>query len=712
MLHLKKVVRALLNPSSIAIVGASPDLTKLRGRLLRLVKSSGYTGDIFPINPGYEEIQGLRAFAQLSDLSCPPDLALVAVPAAQVPDVLEKAADSGAKSAIVYSAGLVTMDGRAYDLKQIVSRIATERGLPIVGPNTEGFYNVRGRLAATFAPAVEGDVAAGGPRSLRGLNIVSQSGGLGFALFERGRNAGLDFDHVITTGNEGNLECLDFIEYLLAEEETRAILVFVEGFKDCRRFVEIAARAADRDVPLIVMKVGRSEGGKRAAVSHTAHLVGADGAYDAVFRRFGVTRVCDFEEMLSAAAIFTRSPRPRGNRVSILTTSGGAGAWAADTLAAHGLEVPCLESTLQATLGGMVPAYGSTANPVDVTAAAVEDGGSQLTRILGVLVDSNAVDAIVVNLGLGTPGRIDSLGPALDPILKGAKVPVLFHSHPLPAAGNLLALSRIGAHGYSSFRACAHALQAALQYHRFQESWRIRPPGAASSAAETEAVRLVGVSSGLLSPDVARALLEAYDIPVAVDGTAASLAEAHAIARRIGFPVALKIRSPDIAHKTEAGGVALNVTPDTLETAYCEILANVAARTPTARIDGVVVQKMMPPGRELVVGITVDADFGPLLMLGFGGIYVEILKDVVFSPVPVDLAEARRMIGLLRGVEILQGARGQTAADLEALARCLANVSRLIEESAGRITQLDLNPILVYPMGAGVAAVDALVVAG
>ena len=700
------MISRLLHPKSVAVIGASTDVSKMRGKILRCLIGAGFKGAIYPVNPGYDEIQGLKAYASVEDLPEAPDLLLIAVPGAGVPAIIEKAAARGCGAAVVFSA-----DVSADDMARAASG-AREKGMRLVGPNTEGLYLPGAGLAATFAHVVEDCIEHPPVRypARRPIAMVSQSGGIGFALFGRALHEHLDIHSVITTGNEADLECLDFVEQLVEDGETGVILMFIEGFKDARRFAAIAEKAAARQIPLVVMKAGQSEAGQRAAISHTAHLAGADTAYDAVFERHGVIRVFDAEEMLSVAAALSRMPFTEGSRAAVITASGGAGGWAADLLAARDISLPVLSNALQQKIESLVAAFASAANPVDVTGHAVEHGAKTMIKVIEAVAGSDEIDAVLVNMGLANAGRVRGMRETLQPVLEQCGKPVLFHSHILPSEENLAALAEIGAHGFPSFRACASALHALHRYGSFQAARRkaAAAPEAAASAISAFAMPAIE-EAGVLDEVTTRALLDHYGIPVPASAVVADAAAAAAAAGAMGYPVVLKIQSPDIAHKTEAGGVELHVRADTLEAAYARLIENVKRNAPAAYIEGVLVQKMMPAGYELVVGVVNDPDFGPLVMLGSGGIYVEVLKDVVFAPPPINRTEALRMIDALKVSAILKGARGRPAADIEALAALLSRVGDMAAAGEKTLDQIDLNPVLVYEKGQGVVAVDSLV---
>ena len=685
-------------PRSIAVVGAADDPARMRGKLLKIAMISGFAGPIYPVHPKGGTIQGLPAYTSLAEIPGGADLVLIATPGATVPGLIREAVAAGARGAVILSAGV--------DMAELTEAIG-DSGLRYMGPNCEGYVALEGP-AASFAAMAEQALSEGKPerRPGRKVAIVSQSGGLGFALFGHGRAANIDFHAVVTTGNEGDLEVLDFVDHLLDEGETGVIVMFIEGLKTPGKFAAVAAKAADKGVPIVVMKVGRSEAGQRAAVSHTAHLTGADTAYDAMFARYGVIRVFDQEEMLAVAAALARFPLVPVHNVGVISTSGGAGAWAADLCGAQGLDVPVLSAPLQQDISEWIPEFGSTANPVDVTANAVETGGAPLVHVLERLQHSPEVDGFIVNIGLHSPGRIAKLGDLLGPVFRNATKPILFTSHIRQEAGNLAELARLGSQGFPSYTACAVALAAIGKYAEFQAAWRKRPADRAAAPA-----RLGNLPAGVLDEAATAALVKAYDIPVPPSALASTAAEAAAAAAEMGFPVVLKIQSPDIAHKTEAGGVRLGVQAGEVEGAFAEIVANAGAYAPAARIEGVLVQKMMPKGHEVVIGVNRDPDFGPLIMLGAGGIYLEVLKDVVFAPPPISPEEALELIRSLKTAPILAGTRGEAAGDLAALAGLISRVADLARSETA-IEQLDLNPVFVYPAGQGVVAVDALAVAG
>jgi len=698
-------LNALFSPRSIAVVGASNDTGRIRGRLLKLLLEGRFNGPVFPVNPGHERIQGLPAFPSVRALPQPVDLALIAVAAEQVMDVLAQCQQRQIKAAAIYTSGATGLPA-GQRLEDQVAAFARRTGMRILGPNAEGFFDAERNIVATFSPTLE-RIPPHAPGALphRGrVSIVSQSGSMAFALYGRARAQHIPVRHLVSTGNEADVELLEVVDHLITEGGSRAILLFIEGLHRPERFKAVAERAADAGVVLIVAKIGRSQAGQRAAVSHTAHLTGADAAYDAVLRRHGAIRVETPQEMLAIAAAVSAGLRPEGRRVAIVTTSGGAGGWGADICEQAGLQVPPLDASFKQELAAIVPAYGSAENPIDATAMVVEDGAATLLKILRMLDRAPGIDINLAIVSLVAPERLTTIEAALTEIHAQSKRPLVFHSPGVADPAAIDALVRAGG-VHLELDDFAKAMLALEGHHRFLAQ---RPRQAPSSPPATPALAL---PAGALDPQTLRQLFSAWHVPLPDDAVVATPAQAAHAAETLGWPVALKIVSPTIAHKTEAGGVALNLNnPAQVQAAAEHMLARVRQHDPHARLDGLHVQKMMPPGLELVVGVVRDPDFGPLVMLGLGGIHIEVLRDVTLAPAPLTESQARDMIGRLKAHAILQGVRGQPAADIDALARLLVNISELAMVHAASIREIDLNPVLVYPAGQGVVAVDALVI--
>ena len=693
-------------PRAIAVVGAADDPTKLRGRILAQLLKGGFAGPVYPVHPTAGAIQGLPAYRSVADTPAPADLALVAIPSERVPAVLEECAAAGVRSVLVYSGGFAEEGEGKRGLQDEVTAIAARTGIRVSGPNSVGFLNVAGAVCATFSPAI--DFAAlpaqrrqGGARR---IGIVSQSGGLGFAIFNRGLRRHLTFSHVVNTGNEADIDATDVLDFLVEDPATGVIVMFLESIRRGDRFQEVAARALERGKPIVVAKVGRSAAGQRAALSHTASLTGADAAYDSVFRRYGIVRVDDQDAMLDAAQAFAMCPPMRGRRVGIVTISGGVGGWMADTLEGQGFTVPALSAETQARVRTYLPPFGAAFNPIDITANAMEN--DHRARSLEVLAAAEGIDAIVNVSSLAADPQLPAERERLAALVRSSDRPVLFYSYPLPSEVASQTLADIGIPLYTSLAGAARALTALAEHHEARE----RQDGASPEGDEAAARRALAAAGETLCEYEAAPLLAAYGIATAPARLARTAQEAQAAAAELGFPVALKIQSPDIPHKTEAGGVALALADATaVAAAFDRISAAARASHPAAGIHGVLVQRMAPRGVEMIAGAVHDAGFGPQVSLGLGGVLVEILRDVAMAPAPFSAAAAATLVDRLRAAPLLDGWRGSAPADRTAFANLAARLSRLASDLSDRILEIELNPVLVHPRGDGVSVVDALV---
>src|SRR5438876_4754869 len=419
-------------PDSIALIGASRDQEKIPGRLLSMLRKNGFPGKIYPVNPNYGDIDGLKCFSSIADVGQPIDLAIVIIPARAVLGALEQCAAAGVKNAVIISSGFAEEGGDSAAMQDAIAALAKKTGMRISGPNAEGFYSEVQRVAATFSPTV--DVKPDAPRLIatrRRIGIVAQSGGIGFAFYNRARALGIALSYVISTGNESDLGAGEFLDYMVQDSSTDVILLFIEGIRDVEKFLAAAKRAAEMKKPVIVVKVGRSGAGERAAASHTASMAGWSGAYDAVFAKYGFIVSNDLDEAVTIAAVLASNPLPQGDRVTVLTVSGGAGIWAADTVSMQGLQVPALSAGVQSEIRQWMPSYGAAGTPVDVTAQCVASGGVQKT--IELLDGSNEVDATLVVLSLSSETRMWFKEAELKPVISVQNKPIVFYSYTLPS---------------------------------------------------------------------------------------------------------------------------------------------------------------------------------------------------------------------------------------------------------------------------------------
>ncbi|HEV2336993.1 MAG TPA: acetate--CoA ligase family protein [Stellaceae bacterium] len=705
-------LRPLLSPDSVAIIGASADQS-LRGRLTHQLVEHGYPGRLYPVTRSAGEVLGHKAYATIADLPEAPDLAVILVPAAHVVATIEQCAGRGIPAAIVISSGFAEEKSDAAATRDTALRAIAERtGMLIAGPNSEGLVNPLRPLVATFSPVFHDAARHLLPQGSRArpIAVSCQSGALTFAFLSRGRDRQLAFTYQVSAGNQTVLEAHDYVDYVLDAGGADIFLCYLEGIRDAARFRAVADKAARMGKPLIVAKAGRSDAGRRAAASHTGALARAGLADDAIFRHHGIIRGEDLDHMVDVATAFAYCKLPKGNRVAIITGSGGSAVWMADILSAHGLELPVLEEGIQRRIMALLPSYGSAQNPIDATAQAIGELG--YAPLVELVAQSERIDAILLISSLANENRAKKLADEMAGIMATVEKPILLSTYTTASPAAIATLAEAGIPCYTAMPSCARAIRALVDYAAFRERLARRSAVLPTPPATREAVaRTLSGSGPVLTEVASKALLAPYGVPLPSEALAANEDEAVAAAAKIGGAVALKVQSPDITHKTEAGAVMLNLRGDAaLREGYGAVLARARAARPGARIEGVLVQAMARPGREMILGITSDPDFGPLLMVGLGGIHVEVLQDVAFAPVPLGPEEALALLDQLKGKAMLDGVRGEPAADKAALSRLMAQLSRFAADYADQIAEIDLNPVIVHAAGEGLTVVDALIV--
>jgi acyl-CoA synthetase (NDP forming) len=691
-------------PSSIAIIGASRDPVKIPGLLLTYLRRNQFPGAIYPVNPNYPVIDGLPCYPSVAAIGRPIDLAIVIIPARAVLGALAECHAASVPNAIIISSGFGEEGGDGIAMQQAVADFAKSTGMRISGPNAEGFFNEPQRIAATFSPTV--DVKPDAPRLLatrRRIGIVAQSGGIGFAIFNRARALGIALSLVISTGNESDLGAGECLDYLVQDPATGVILLFIEGIRDTDKFLAAARRAAETGKPVIVTKVGRSGAGERAAASHTASMAGWTAAYDAIFAKYGFIVSDDLDEAVTIAAVLTSSPPPKGDRVAVLTVSGGAGIWGADAASAQGLQVPELSAPLQASIAALIPSYGSARNPVDITAQAVHSGGLQ--KSIELLDASSDIDIILVVISLSSETRMPFKTAELKPLMDAQHKPVVFYSYTLPSNFARTGLADSGVVVLSGLTHIAVALRQAVRRAQFK----------LSPQTETSVAPLPDLSARLSAPRLSehdsKRLLRAAGVALPEEILVTEKVALDEAITRVGFPLVLKIQSPDIPHKSELGGVRVDIAnKKEALVAYDALIESTRQRRPDAAIQGVLVAPMADKGVEIIVGTLLDATFGPMIMVGLGGVTAELFRDVVYRPAPVSAADARAMLDALKAAPLLHGFRSAPPADVAALAQLIAQISQLAAGYREQIAEIELNPVLVHPAGERVTIVDALVV--
>jgi acetyltransferase len=691
-------------PDSIALIGASRDLEKIPGRLLSMLRKNQFPGRLYPINPNYGDIDGLKCYPSIADVGQPIDLAIVIIPARAVLGALEQCAAAGVRNAVIISSGFAEEGGDSAAMQDAIVALAKRTGMRISGPNAEGFYSEVQKVAATFSPTVDikpGEVPL--VATSRRIAIVAQSGGIGFAIKHRAKAIGVAISYCVSAGNESDLGAGEFLEYMVQDASTDVILLFIEGIRDVDKFLAAARRAAEAGKPVIVTKVGRSGAGERAAASHTASMAGWSAAYDAVFAKYGFIVSNDLDEAVTIAAVLTTNPMPKGDRVAVLTVSGGAGIWGADTVSMQGLQVPELSGSIQHEIGKLLPSYGSTRNPIDVTAQGVHSGGLQ--KSIDLLSVSDEVDAILVVQSFSSETRMPFKRTELKPVIDAQTKPIVFYSYTLPSQFARNELAGSGVVVLSGLTHVAVALRRMVDYSRF----RLAPP------AKSEGLPSRDLSAHLKSPAFSesdsKALLRDAGIALPEEVLVSERDALDSAIARVGLPLVMKIQSPDIPHKSEVGGVRVNIaTKGEAFIAYQALLDDVRKHRPDAAIQGVLVCPMAKKGVEIIIGTICDATFGPMVMVGLGGITTELFRDVIYRPAPVGAAEAAGMLAELKAAPLLSGFRGAAKADIAALSQLISQISALAAALREQIAEIEINPVLVHPEGQGVTIVDALVV--
>ena len=693
------------NPRSIAVIGASQDLITISGQPLHHLVSHHYAGRLYPVNPKYQDILGVKCYASIEALPETPDLALILINSSRAAEMLRACGKKGVRFAIVFSSGYSEVGGRGIEMQRELAAVAAEFDMGIIGPNCQGMLNAAGNVYAGFGSVFFTAYDAGA------VSMVSQSGGFGFSVMNlASKDGGVHFRQMVTTGNEIGVSTLDFIEHFIDDAGTEVIAVYIEGLKDAHRLLEVGRRALAQKKPILAWKVGNSVQGARAAASHTANLGGAMALYQAAFRQSGIIQVEDIQDVVDYSRAFRCGKLPKGNRVAIITVSGGAGILMTDECVARGMQVPQLSAETTEKLRAIVPAFGSIQNPVDVTAAIFNDL-SLIRRTLQAVLDDPNVDAIAM-INASLQGELaDNIAIEITAIAAQTDKPIFlaWSARDELARAAYARLDALKIPHYKSPVRCGRALAALSSYAASlrREELRLEEtvPVCFVPALKTQLV----VKRYDWSEHFAKQALADYGIGVTREILVSNAAAAVEAARTLGYPVVLKVQSPDIPHKTEARAVRLGVDSDTaVALAFDEIMRNAQAYQADARIEGVLVQEMVAGGIETILGVTNDPLFGPAVMFGLGGIFAEVLHDVSFRLAPVTYSVALEMIDEIKGSAVLKGARGAAPADIDALAGAIVRVSAMAIDLQDHLAELDINPLFVLPKGQGVKAGDAL----
>lgn len=688
----------LLTPASVAVIGASTDPVRIGGRPIANMLARGFAGRILPVNPKRTEIQGLPAYPSVAALPEVPDAAIVAVPGAACVAAVADLARAGTGAAIVFTAGFAEVDAAGAALQAEMTATAAAHGMRLLGPNCLGLFNAGIGFFPIFSSSLEG----GWPLAGR-IGIASQSGAYGTHLFAAARERRMGTPICVTTGNEADVTVADVIGWLAEDPGTDVIAAYAEGIRDGARFLLALETARRAKKPVVMMKVGRSAAGAAAARSHTAAIAGDDAVTDAVLAEFGVVRARTTDELLDIVQMATRRIYPVRNTLGAITISGGGGVLIADAAAGLGFAMPPMPEAAQARLRELVP-FAAPQNPVDCTAQAFND-----LSLVGSFTEAMVADGGYASVlaFFSQVGGAASIAPGLR-----AQLAAIRARHP----DRLYALSVLASpalvrgyedDGYVVFEDPARAVVALHAMGRFGAAFA-RPP-----AAPPPLVPPVALPAATPDEATAKRLLAAAGLAVVPERVCTTPEEAVAAAAELGWPVVLKIVSPDILHKSEIGGVLLGIgDAGAVRAGFATLLARARAAAPAARIAGVLVARQLSGGVECILGIKRDPVFGPVALFGLGGVFVEVLHDVVLRRCPFGEDEAARMIGAIQGAPLLHGARGRRPADVAALAAMLARLSAFAVAAGPRLLSIDLNPVLAMPAGEGAYCADAVIEVG
>ena len=701
-------LEALFRPRSVAVAWASDDTGKLGGLVLKYLIEHGYKGKVFPVNPRRSEVQGFKCYPSILDIPQDIDAAVLVMRAQDVAPVLRQCVEKGAKAATVPVIGFSEVGGEGKEAEDEIEEICRSSGLRICGPNTNGLLNVVDGVALGYSPAME-CVMPGR------LGFVTQSGALVSGLVPRFASNGVGISHFVAAGNQLNLDLCDYARYLIDDPSTDVIAMYIEGIKDADKFSDIADLALDKGKPLIVMKIGRSELAARTALSHTASLVGSDKVFDSICKQKGVIRVDGFGSLISVCSAFLNCKLPKGDGVGVLSTSGAATGLIADHAIDTVLCFPELSDRTRQEASRILPGWpasGEMKNLWDI-AAALPGRMPDLSKPTVELFaqDENLDIILTIFSGVEKASAIAVSSAVVDASKVTDKPFILLH-----ARGSLRDFEEeifAGSHipiTYSAANA-VEAIAALIEYSQNLKTYK-EPRDFGPEVSDVEELKEWLSSAGkTLTEHEAKKLLSRYGIPVTEEDIAKSPEEAVQIANRIGYPVVLKVASPQIIHKTDAGAIKLNIPNETeLVTAYHEVVANSRKYDPKAEIQGVLVQEMIKDGREVIIGMSRDPQFGATIMFGLGGVFVEVLEDTSLRVAPLTRRDAEEMVREVKAYKMLQVFRGKPEADIDGIIDTLLRISRLCEDLKEIVLEIDVNPLIVFDKGNGVKVVDALVV--
>lgn len=687
---------SLLCPHSVAVIGASRTPGKVGHDILENLRNGDFAGPLIPVNPSASDVLGLKCYTSLKEYGEQVDLSVIVLPRPLVEEAVKDSIAAGCTAIVVISAGFKEAGPEGAELEKKIADLCASRRVRLLGPNCLGLINTEHNLNASFAGHMpdKGDVS-----------VISQSGALCTAILDQASGRHMGLAKVVSIGNKADISEVDLLKALARDEQTKVIAGYLEDISSGDDFVKAASEASSFK-PVIILKSGTTAAGLKAAASHTGVLAGADTAYGAAFKRSGVIRADTFQDLFDFATAFSMQPPPKGKRVLIITNAGGPGTMVADAVEKAGLEVATLDRNIANALREKLPSAASTGNPIDVLGDASPE---RYVAVIEAAQNDDAVDAIIVILTPQAMTKPAETARAIAANLNGQK-PV-FASF-MGGEGVMPGRRELGAAGLPDYDSPERAVAALKAMHEYA-AWKQRPPRVVTRfpvnrrRVERIITRHQRTGRLQLGEVKSKSILEAYGFKIPAGQLAASSDEAVEIAKMVGFPVAIKIVSPDVVHKTDLGGVKLGLAnADKVRDAYDLMMLRIKEKAPEARIEGVNVEKMMDSGLEVIIGMTRDPQFGPMLMFGLGGIFVEVMKDVTFYLAPITSDEAVQMLLSTRSYEMLEGKRGQQGVDIAAIANGLQRISQLTTDFP-QIEELDINPFIVGEIGAEPVVADA-----
>ncbi|QQK80504.1 acetate--CoA ligase family protein [Salicibibacter cibi] len=692
-------LKPMFSPKSIAIIGASGDERKLSAKPLVNLRDHSYKGTVYPVNPKYEEVAGYKCYKNIKSLPENIDLAIVSVSAEHALAVLEQLADRSIKSAVVYSSGFSEIGKEGRKMQQNLTEFINRTSIPVCGPNSLGFNNINESVIATFAPIEfnKSDKVA----------FITQSGAFGTFTYAMAKDLGFGYNYFVSTGNEAGVDFFDYVEYFAHQENIGVIGGYIEGARDINKMKKGIRTAELNNKPIILMKVGSSQSGAEAASSHTSSLAGNQSVYESFFKQKNIVQVYDEEELVDTLALFNKvKVSPNRGGVGIVTVSGGAGIVMADKCEEYGIQTASLTSETTSKLKELLPPFASVNNPIDLTAQIVQ----MLDRFeesLNVVLEDNNVEALVLYMQLG-----DFIAPQIIPKLKQVneqtnKSLVICWAQPSQKTKDELLDG--GLCWLPTPTRTIKAVKNLIQYNEGRER-RVQTKNDLTEQKVSEIAAITDLQNAKTEYDIKQELAN-YGISIPRGALVQTVDDAVNHAEEIGYPVVLKVASPDITHKSDSGGVKVNINSrDEMIDAYKSIISNMAKDYPSANIEGILIEEMIKDGIEVFIGCFQDSLFGPCMMFGLGGIYVEVLSDVVVRKALLSEQDAEDMIRSIKGYKILEGTRGKAPADINALICALVKISEFCWQYRDSIKELDINPLVVKSIGEGVVALDAAIV--